>query len=571
MLLAVTLIVPAVALASLNTVTPVAAADGTSFDPGYIISDGLFFDGNAMTADEVQAFLNAQVPICDTWHVNASGYEPPFICLKDYQVTHAAKPADAYCDAVPAATHSAAQLIALVGQACGISQKVLLVLLQKEQGLVTDTWPVPRQYRSATGYGCPDTAPCDAQYYGLFNQLYKAAWVYNYYVANPDSYNYKAGQLNDILYNPNRDCGTQSVDIRNSATAALYIYTPYVPNAAALANLYGTGDGCSSYGNRNFWRIYSDWFGSPTDLVPTGVSVTRIGGRDRYASSAAISASYFSPAVPVVYVASGADFADAISAAPAAAHGGGPVLLVGRDEIPPVVMAELTRLAPLRIVVVGGPGAISERVADELATVSAQIDRVFGQDRYETSRALLSYAFGAVVPEVYVATGSMFADALSASAAAGSRNDPVLLVDGAQPRVDDITSALLQTIGTTKVYISGGIGVVTTGIEQSLATQLGADSVIRLAGNDRYATSTAVNRERFTSATTFFVASGEAFPDALGAAPIAGAQAVPLYVTPSSCMPRALIQHIIDAGASQVVIIGGTGAVSDSAAHFRNC
>ena len=50
--------------------------------------------------------------------------------------------------------------------------------------------------------------------------------------------------------------------IQNQATANLYIYTPYQPNAAALNNLFGSGDGCSAYGNRNFWRLFSDWFGS---------------------------------------------------------------------------------------------------------------------------------------------------------------------------------------------------------------------------------------------------------------------------------------------------------------------
>lgn len=67
-----------------------------------------------------------------------------------------------------------------------------------------------------------------------------------------------------MLYHPDSDrCGGASVTIASAATAALYYYTPYQPNAAALANLYGTGDSCSSYGNRNFWRMYSDWFGDP--------------------------------------------------------------------------------------------------------------------------------------------------------------------------------------------------------------------------------------------------------------------------------------------------------------------
>ena len=139
---------------------------------------------------------------------------------------------------------------------------MLLVLLEKEQGLVTDTWPTSRQYRSATGYGCPDTADCDTTYYGFYNQVYNAAWQFRKYRAYPSIRAYQAGRYNTILWHPNQACGSSSVYIRNQATAGLYSYTPYRPNAAALANLYGTGDGCSSYGNRNFWRIFTDWFGS---------------------------------------------------------------------------------------------------------------------------------------------------------------------------------------------------------------------------------------------------------------------------------------------------------------------
>jgi uncharacterized protein with LGFP repeats len=57
-------------------------------------------------------------------------------------------------------------------------------------------------------------------------------------------------------------CGTASVHLTNIATASLYNYTPYVPNQAALAAGYKPGDDCSSYGNRNFWNYFTDWFGS---------------------------------------------------------------------------------------------------------------------------------------------------------------------------------------------------------------------------------------------------------------------------------------------------------------------
>jgi hypothetical protein len=89
-----------------------------------------------------------------------------------------------------------------------------------------------------------------------------AGWQYNYYRANPGSFGYQAGRNNTILYNPNTACGSSTVYIANQATAGLYIYTPYQPNAAALANIGGLGNSCSSYGNINFWRLFNDWFGS---------------------------------------------------------------------------------------------------------------------------------------------------------------------------------------------------------------------------------------------------------------------------------------------------------------------
>jgi hypothetical protein len=64
-------------------------------------------------------------------------------------------------------------------------------------------------------------------------------------------------------------CGGSTVYIRNQATASLYNYTPYQPNNAAKAAGYGLGDGCSSYGNRNFFLYYSDWFGIPRGYVDT--------------------------------------------------------------------------------------------------------------------------------------------------------------------------------------------------------------------------------------------------------------------------------------------------------------
>ena len=261
----------------------VSALSGSDFISGRIIDDTVMYNGNTMTTPDIQSFLNAKVPVCDTngtqasshWYDAAgryytraewgaeSGYPAPFTCLKDYSESTPTKSPDAYCqDAYAGGVKSAAQIINDVAHACNVSQKAILVLLQKEQSLVSDDWPWSIQYRSATGFGCPDTAVCDSTYYGFFNQVYNAARQFQRYVKQSTLFNYKAGATSYIQYNPNAACGGSNVYIENPATAALYNYTPYQPNASALNNLYGAGDGCGAYGNRNFWRMFNDWFGS---------------------------------------------------------------------------------------------------------------------------------------------------------------------------------------------------------------------------------------------------------------------------------------------------------------------
>lgn len=275
MLAALTLLVTGLTIVD-NTLTtaPVAeAANAADFNPGNIISDAVFYNSGTMTVAQIQSFLNSKVPNC------RNGY----VCLKSYSQATSNQPKRTEgCAAYAGATkESAAQIIYKVAQACGINPQTILVLLEKEQGIVSDDWPSDRQYRSATGYGCPDTADCDTNYYGFFNQVYHASYQFKKYQYNPAIRNYQAGRVNTILWNPNSGCGSSQVYIENQATAGLYIYTPYRPNQAALNNLYGTGDGCSAYGNRNFWRIFTDWFGSTTggiavapqlqSLVNTGV------------------------------------------------------------------------------------------------------------------------------------------------------------------------------------------------------------------------------------------------------------------------------------------------------------
>ncbi|MFD0704718.1 hemagglutinin [Alloscardovia venturai] len=228
-----------------------------SFDPGYIISDEQFFDSQAMTTAEIQSFLDDKGTLC-------SGST----CIKNAEFDVEDMDADAECatryEAPESRQATAAQIISGAAQSCGISPKVLLVLLQKEQHLVQSaTAPSHTQLDAATGLSCPDTADCDARYKGFFKQVYGAARRFKCYLNHSSSYHYHWNSLNRIQYSPNVSCGSSDVYIYNKATALLYIYTPYQPNKAALESGDGEGDECSSYGNRNFSIIYNQFFGSP--------------------------------------------------------------------------------------------------------------------------------------------------------------------------------------------------------------------------------------------------------------------------------------------------------------------
>ncbi|RZS57405.1 hypothetical protein EV141_1117 [Microcella putealis] len=246
------------------------AADARLFDPNYIISDPAFFDGQAMSEGEIQAFLQTRIGSCSNTN-----------CLNILRVDTQSRAANAMCNAYQgAAQEPVSRIIFKVQQSCGISAKVLLVTLEKEQSLVSHRSPTTARLDRAMGYACPDNTAipgyCDPAYGGVYNQLYWAAWQFKRYGNPPGTSNYftwfPVGTPSRVQYHPNTACGSGVLTIQNKATAALYYYTPYQPNAAAMANLYGIGDSCSAYGNRNFWRLYSDWFGSPTgpSLSPVG-------------------------------------------------------------------------------------------------------------------------------------------------------------------------------------------------------------------------------------------------------------------------------------------------------------
>ncbi len=560
--------VTAILATGLVAVTPAdssSALSGSEFQPGRIISDTEFYKGDAMTEAQIQSLLDAKIGAC----FNAQ-------CLNVLRHTMPSKvrlvssrTGDLRCDAFQGGTDLRASTIIYRAQvACGISAKVILVTLQKEQALATSRAPSKATLDRAMGYACPDTAPCAVTSLGFGNQVYMGALQLKTYKTN--KFGMQPG-THTIGWHPSASCGSSTFVVENYATAALYNYTPYRPNTAAINNLGGRGDACSSYGNRNFWVFYYSWFGNPNDITPSA-AVARVGGADRYVVAATLAQQNF-PTAPVttVYIATGLDFPDGLSASAAAAHAGAPLLLVKGATIPAEIRAQLVRLKPQNIVVSGGAGIVPDSVYTELAKfATTTIRRDAGADRYETSRIVARAAF-ATATTAYIATGADFPDALSASAAAATVDAPVILVPGYDTAVDEATLQVLRDLGVTSVTIAGGAGAVSAGIEAQLKGVLGAGKVLRHGGADRYAVSEAINRASFDTSDKVYIATGSNFPDALAGAAVAGGQNAPLYVVRGSCFPKNVLQDIVDSGAKTVVLLGGTAVLSSDLARWANC
>ena len=196
-------------------------------------------------------------------------------------------------------------------------------------------------------------------------------------------------------------------------------------------------------------------------------NVTRLAGATRYGTAAAVSADTFAPGVPVAFVATGKNYPDALAGVAAAGAAGGPIVLTEPNSLPGETAAELARLRPGRIVVLGGPGVILDGVLPALqAYTSGSVSRMAGLDRYQTSAAVSAQSF-ARSSTVFVATGASFPDALGGGPLAGGLPGPLLLVKPTSVPASIATE--LGRLGADRVVIFGGPGAVSPDVATELA------------------------------------------------------------------------------------------------------
>lgn len=309
---------------------------------------------------------------------------------------------------------------------------------------------------------------------------------------------------------------------------------------------------------------------APRPAQAEGTSVDRLAGADRFETAALLSADAFEPGVAVAHLSDGANFPDALAAGASAAAGGGPVLLTTSRLLPPVTADELVRLRPGRVVVTGGTAAISEEVLDQVRSLTGVgVTRVGGADRYDTAARLSAATFPASGGIVWVATGTSAPDALSAAAAAGAARGPVLLLrpDGIPASVE----AELRRLAPRQIILAGG-GAALPEAVRILLTDF-APVVTRVAGPDRYATSAAISVYGFPAPTALRVllASGEQFPDALVASPVAARQQGPVLLVRPTCVPEDAAYELAALVPLRATLLGGSAALGPELDRLTPC
>lgn len=319
------------------------------------------------------------------------------------------------------------------------------------------------------------------------------------------------------------------------------------------AKLSGTSGSVTLTGNelRSKLQLKSDWY----SIAAVPVDVHRLQGTDRYGTAIAVSKDLFADgAAEAAVVVSGVNYPDALVGVPLAAEKSGPILLSAPDAVGQATLDELKRATggSTTVYLLGGTAALSDAVANQLTTAGYQVVRYGGASRYETA-VLVAKALDD--PDVLLeATGTGFADALAAGAAAAETGGAVLLTNGSQQAPE--TAAYLAGRATAKRYAVGG----------------GAAAADRtatpLAGADRYATAVLVADEFFGDHAVAGLASGVNYPDALSGGVHAVAEGGPLLLTAPTALSAPTADHLRNDGAEilRVFVYGGTAAVSEAVA-----
>lgn len=287
--------------------------------------------------------------------------------------------------------------------------------------------------------------------------------------------------------------------------------------------------------------------------------VKRLAGDDRYETAIKISKDNFKSSDTVV-LASGTNSADALAASSLATSKSAPILLTKRNEIGKNVFDEIKRLNANNVMVVGGKVSISEKVVSDLKDKNITVKRLAGDNRYETSYEIAKELLKSnKAKEAIIVNGFKNVDALSVSSLATKENLPILLNDG--NRLSKDIKNIVGDSNIKKMYIIGGRTSLPRRIEDNIkALDIEYE---RLAGEDRYETSSKIAKYAYENSDKVILASGENSIDALAAGVLTKMEKAPMLLVQKRRIPKSISNRIEESKAKKFLLIGGEKTISD--------
>lgn len=310
----------------------------------------------------------------------------------------------------------------------------------------------------------------------------------------------------------------------------------------------------------------------------TDNSSFRISGENRYQTAKAISEYYNGGIVENVILASGDGFADALSAGVLASKLGAPILLI--DSTPSASQDAFSYINEHldkdgTVYIIGGTGVVGRNFIYKLNSMGFEkIIQIGGQDRYDTSYQIASKLNVSKGTPIVISSGEDYPDVLSISSFAAYNGWPILLVQ--KDKISQNVQDLIMNIKPSKVYITGGEGVISPLVESEVQALSSYGEVIRLSGEDRFDTAAKVLQAFAPNPKRIYVASGYSFADALAGSVLAAKTGDPIVlVDPDSKELSSSIEKYLEKlrasnSGMDIIFFGGVGVIPDIVADSIN-
>ena len=406
------------------------------------------------------------------------------------------------------------------------------------------------------------TWPSDATIYGKGN--YAGSTTFNYTVVCPLSKTSKSGNgLSGGTITVKKGEKKAPVITFSGSNSYKYTLKEGTDYTVTWPNVTTTGTKKVTMTGRGAWTgVYTYNL-----KVIGGATWTRLWGNSLFDTMQSIVKTGWSTTGGTVVIATAGGFADALSAAGVAGLTGAPILLVNKNSLPSQTKTELSRLKPKSIIIAGGDGAVSNKVANQIKSVTGVAPkRIYGETATGTAAALnKAFAKQWTSGVAILATNKTFYDALSAAPISYSKHYPIFLSEG-NSNVSNETINAMKACGIKQVIVVGGDGAVKDSVVNKLKRN-GIALKIRLWGETAYDTSKSIATwavQNGMSANNMGVATGKSFYDALCGAALCGKNNAALVLADSKNSKNSTFASANKNSILQGYVFGGDGAVPNS-------